>query len=150
MEWIDEDRSLRLSMRSLFCIALLLAAAGVPIPAAHDGPHTGPTEETFKVGKDGRVRISEDLLVGTTVVKKGMYLFEHRVGADHHIVTLTSLGATDLAPARLELPMRLLPSNGTAKRTAIFAAEIDPRSLRMTMIELAGESGEHVLDWGGE
>ena len=115
--------------------------------SAHDGPHTGRADATFKVGKNGQVKIGEDLRIGALVVKKGTYLFEHRVEEQRHVVMLTKVDkVTEHSP--FELPMRLLPTKAPMKRTAILAYEPDRGPLELTTVEVAGELGEHVLDVG--
>ena len=115
---------------------------------AHDGPHTGPTDATFKVGKDGRVKVSENLVVGRRTVPRGTYLFEHRVEGDQHLIILTLTGKAAEAGPPLELPMRFLPATAAARRTALLAHEVG-RTLELTTVEVEGEAGEHVLPAGG-
>lgn len=132
-------------MRVNCVLAAMLAVGLVAGPSAHDGPHTARPDATFKVGKNGQVKIGEDLLVGAHVVKKGTYRFEHRADEERHVVTLTKVdGEAEQAPA--ELRMRLLPSKMAMNRTAILAHEAERGSLQMTTVEVTGELGEHVLE----
>lgn len=124
-------------------VGLFLAVAKV---AAHDGPHGGPDEATFKVGKNGDVKIGEDITVGPVLVKRGKYRFEHRVEGERHTVRLTRLESKAAEELTYELPMRLIPSRQASKRTAVFAKELADQSLAMTAVEVAGESVEHVPD----
>ena len=136
-------------MRQAF-IAALASCAMATGAGAHDGPHTGPADAAFKVGKDGQIKIGEDLLVGTVMVKKGKYTFNHRVEDGRHIVTLTRVDAKVPEQAPVELSMRFLPSDRAVKRTAILAIETDARWLEMTIVEVAGEPGDHVLTPAGD
>jgi hypothetical protein len=72
-------------------VAVVLSVGLVVGLSAHDGPHTGRADATFKVGKNGQVKIGEDLVIGALLVKKGTYLFDHRVEEGRHVVTLTKL-----------------------------------------------------------
>lgn len=132
-------------------VMLSAAVAGLVIlavtrSAAHDGPHGGPGEATFKVGKNGDVKIGEDVKAGPVLVKRGKYRFEHRIEGDRHTVWLTKLDIKAAGESTYELPMRLIPSREAGKRTAVHAAELTDHSLAMIAIEVAGENVAHVLD----
>jgi hypothetical protein len=133
-------------MRPAFAAALGVVAVTVAAVSAHDGPHTGPTDQTYKVAKDGRVKVSEDLTVGETIVKRGTYMFAHRIDEQQHVVTLTPADVDAAKQGGIELRMRLLPSRTMVRRTAILAREAGSRSLTMTTVQVAGEDGEHVLE----
>ena len=111
--------------------------------AAHDGPHTGPTDATFKVGKDGRVKVTENLVAGKRTVPTGTYVFAHRIEGERHVVTLTKVtqgeGATPV-----EISTRLVPADAEPRRTALLAVEVG-RTLELTTVEIAGERGQHVM-----
>jgi hypothetical protein len=113
--------------------------------AAHDGPHGGPDEVTFRVGKNGEINLRQDLKFGTSLVKKGKYAFEHRLDGDRHLVVLTEVARKDGAsPVAYELPTRLIPAQKAANRTSLYAREATDRSLVVTMVEIAGEASEHL------
>ena len=126
-------------------VAVVLSVGLVAGLSAHDDPHTGRTDATFKVGKNRQVKIGEDLKVGALVVKKGTYLFDHRVEDGRHVIMLTKVDkAAEHSP--FELRMRLVLTNSPMKRTAILAHEPERGPLEMTTVEVVGELGEHVLE----
>lgn len=133
-------------MRNLVNVALVLGLLS-GTAAAHDGPHTGSGDATFRIGKDGRVKIGDDMLVGDMVVKKGTYAFDHRVDDTRHLVTLTRVDGKVPEQAPVEVRMRLIPSKQIVKRTAILAHEEEKtRFVRLSLVQVAGESGDHVID----
>jgi hypothetical protein len=129
-------------------VLVVLACGLVAGLSAHDGPHAGRADATFKVGKNGQVKIGEDLKAGAVLVKKGTYLFDHRATEEGHLIILTKVDKVAEQNA-FELRMRLLPSKAPMRRTAILAHEPDRGPLHMTTVEVAGELGEHVLDRTG-
>ena len=113
--------------------------------AAHDGPHGGPGQVTYRVGKNGEINLREDLKFGTVLVKKGKYIFEHQLDGDRHLVVLTEVARKDgESPVPYQLPMRLMPAQKAANRTSLYAREGADRSLFVTMVEVAGEASEHL------
>jgi hypothetical protein len=132
-------------MNTKHVVAVVLSGGLVVGLSAHDGPHTGRADATSKVGKNGQVKIGENLMVGALLVNKGTYLFDHRVEEGRHVVILRKLDkAAEHDP--LELRMRLLPTKAPMKRTAILAHEPERGPLEMTTVEVVGELGEHVLE----
>ena len=126
----------------VFCLAFELSGA-----ALHDGPHVGPDGEVFNVGKNGDVKIDTDVAIGETLVKKGKYLFEHRVDGDAHILVLTGLETKNGGEAPVhQIRMRLLPSRDHVKKSALFAERLRDRSYRVSLVQIAGEAGDHVPD----
>ena len=113
--------------------------------SAHDGPHGGPDAVTFKVGKNGEVNVRQDVKFGTVLVRRGKYMFEHRLDGERHVVVLTGAARKDGAvPVQYELPTSVLSSRQVAKRTAVCAKELADRSLVVTMVEVTGERAEHL------
>ena len=129
--------------RILYVSAVVLLAVA-PLLAAHPGHDDGPVDEVFKVGKKGDVNIRHDLAAGGVLIKRGKYLFEHRVEGERHTIVLTGTGRKDGTEPRYEMPMRLISGGETVKRSAIFAKEAADHSLYLTIIEVAGEDVEHV------
>jgi len=131
-------------------IALSVVAVAVAVltfgkVAAHDGPHGGPDEVTFRVGKNGEINLRQDVKFGTVLVKRGKYVFEHRLDADQHLIVLTEVAPKGgRAPAVYEVPTRLLPARKAANRTSVYAKEQADRSLVVMMVEVAGEPSEHL------
>ncbi len=80
-------------------------AFGLRGSARHDGPHVGPDGEVVNVGKNGDVKIGMDVIIGDVLVKKGKYLFEHRVDGDKHILVLTGLESKN----GIEAPIHHIP-----------------------------------------
>ena len=114
---------------------------------AHDGPHVGPDGEVFNVGKNGDVKIGMDVVIGDVLVKKGKYRFEHRVDGDAHILVLTGLEPK----SGIEVPvhaihMRFFVSKDPVRKSALFAERLRDRSYRVNVIQIAGESGDHIPD----
>lgn len=122
--------------------AASLLQAGAEL-AAHPEDED-PSAHVFSVNKSGEVKIGEDVAVGTIRVKKGRYRFEHRVEADTHTIVLTGLGKD--AERTYEIPMRFFPSPTMAKRSALIAKETNDHSLEVTVVEVAGEAGDHLAE----
>ena len=121
----------------LAAASVVWAAEGV---AAHPD-HDDPNAQVFNVGKNGEVKI-DDVTVGAIQVKKGKYLFEHRVDAERHIIVLTGLGKD--AERTYEIPMRVYASTEVPKRSALIAKETKNHTLEVTVIDVAGEAGDHL------
>ena len=116
-----------------------------PYVSAHDGPHGGPDEVTFKVGKNGEVNLRQDVKFGSVLVKRGKYAFEHRLDGERHVVVLTEGARKDGGtPVVYEVPTNVISSRQVAKRTAVYAKELADRSVTVTMIEVTGERNEHL------
>lgn len=124
----------------VFCLAF-----GSSGTALHDGPHVGPDGEVFNVGKNRDVKIGMDVVIGDVLVKKGKYLFEHRVDGDTHVLVLTGLEDKNGAePPVHQIPMRFITSRDVVKKSALFAERLRDRSYRVSVIQIAGESGDHM------
>ncbi|HEY5619833.1 MAG TPA: hypothetical protein VIK60_17965 [Vicinamibacterales bacterium] len=129
---------------TLLAAALAAFALARPI-AAHDGPHEGPTTASFNVGKNGDVNFREDLKIGNLLVRKGRYQFGHRVDDEFHIVTLTRIGANNLADAAIyEANTRVVPGRQARKASVVRAKEAADHSLHISIIEIQGEAGDHI------
>ena len=128
---------------SLALFSFLIASVA-PL-AAHDGPHgTGPTDRTFKVGKNGDVKIGMDVLIGETLVKKGKYLFEHRVDGDRHILLLTQIQKGNTVGEGYEVELKLRPSGERVKKSALVAAEQRDRMYRVITVQIAADNAEYL------
>lgn len=128
----------------LMVFFLTLGLRGAPL---HDGPHVGPDDEVFNVGKNGDVKIAMDVLIGDVLVKKGKYRLEHHVEPDTHILVLTGLDNKNRTEAPVhQIRMRWISSKDAVKKSALFAERQRDRSHRVTVIQIAGESGDHVPD----
>lgn len=125
----------------------LLSAFAGPVTAGHDGPHgEGPLDRTFNIGKKGDVKIGEDVKIGDVLVRKGKYLISHRVEGDHHIVVLTGVDKTPSSESSIhEIRMRFFPSRDRVKKSALFAEPRRDRSYEVTVIQIAGEDGDHAI-----
>lgn len=123
----------------------LMVVAAPTFAAAHDGPHGAESDVVFQVGKNGEVKIGADLQVGGTLIKKGKYVFAHRIDGDVHIVVLTGVAGKDtpVAPVH-EIRTKLVPSRDRVKGSALFTHEEHDLSYRITTIKVAGESGDHL------
>lgn len=130
---------------SVAAAGVFVLAFGLSGAALHDGPHVGPDGEVFTVGKNGEVKIGMDVVIGDVLVKKGKYLLEHRIDGDAHILALTGLDTKkgSEAPAH-QIRLRLLPSRDPVKKSALFAERLQDRSYRVSVVQIAGEAGDHV------
>jgi hypothetical protein len=124
--------------------AVLLLALGSRAGAAHDGDHFGPDGEAFTVGRNGDVKIGEDVVIGAVLVRKGKYILQHRLDRDAHILLLTSVADKSGVTRLHEISMRLIPSPDVPKKSALFAERLKDRSYRVTVVQIAGEGGDHV------
>ena len=116
-----------------------------PYVSAHDGPHGGPDEVTFKVGKNGEVNLRQDVKFGSGLVKRGKYAFEHQLDGERHVVVLTEVARKDGGtPVVYQVATTVISSRQIAKRTAVYAKEFPDRSVAVTMIEVTGERTEHL------
>jgi hypothetical protein len=136
-----------MKLPALVTSSILMFALGIPTAAVHDGNHAaGPGDKIFKVGKNGDVKIGNDVKIGEILVKKGKYLFEHRVDGGQHIVVLTSIDNKNSSEAVVhEIRTRLITSRDPVKKSALFAEEQRDRSYRVTVIQIAGENGDHTV-----
>lgn len=126
-------------------IAGTVCAAG-QVTLAHDG-HDGPTGRTFTVGRNGAVNIREDVKVGAeAVVRRGTYLFEHRVDGDRHLILLTGISKKGQPGAVYELSTQPFPARDAARRSVLVARELSDHSLQIAIIHVAGEALEHAPD----
>jgi hypothetical protein len=129
---------------------ILIATLAFTPPVAalhdgHDGHDEGPTELVFKVGKTGEIKIGTDVRIGDVLAKKGKYLFTHRVEGDSHILVLTGIAQkTASESAFYEVRMRLVPARNQVKTSALFVQEQRDHSYRVTIVQIAGESGDHI------
>lgn len=129
-------------------LAALGAAAGTAGAWAHEGHdgHEGPTGRTFTIGKKSDVNIREDVKVGNEILKRGKYLFDHRVVGEDHVVVLTGIVKKDALPVVYQIPTRTIAARETAKRSVFVARELADHSLLVGVIQVAGEAVEHVPD----
>jgi hypothetical protein len=129
-------------MKHIASVSLVLALLVVPGVSAHDGHDDGPTEQTFKVGKNGEIKFGEDVKMGDLLVKKGRYLLEHRIDGARHLFVLTSNEAK--AATVYEVPTEILVSKVPVKKSAIYATERADRVLQVTVVQIAGEDVDHL------
>jgi hypothetical protein len=135
-----------LMKRIVLClVAAVLSAMGSSIARAHDG-HDGPTGRTFTVGKKGDVNIREDVKVGGDILKRGKYLFDHRVDGDRHLIVLTGIVKNDVVPPVYEIATRTIAAREPATKSAFVAKELPDHSLQVGVVRVAGEALEHVPD----
>jgi hypothetical protein len=118
--------------------ACVLAAATVV--AAHDENDLGPDFDVYKVTKSGSVKIASDVTIGTLLVKKGSYLFAHRIDDGVHVVTLTHLGGGEV----FEIPLTVISEPRPAKRSELIVKQLPDRSMVVTLIAVEGEVGDHL------
>lgn len=124
-------------------VVAFFLAFGLQAAARHDGPHAGPDDEVFNVGKNGGVKIGMDVAIGSVLLKKGKYAVAHRVEGDAHILVLTGLDNKTETQVH-EIPLRLIPSRDPVKKSALFAVRQRDRSYRVSVVQIAGESGDHI------
>jgi hypothetical protein len=130
---------------SAMTTVVFVVTVGLSGAAFHDGPHVGPDGEVFNVGKKGDVKIGLDVAIGDVLVKKGKYLFEHRMEGDRHMLVLTGLETKNGIEAPVhQIPMRFITSKDAVKKSALFAERLRDRSYRVSVIQIAGESGDHM------
>ncbi len=126
-------------------VSLVLALLVVPAVSAHDGHDDGPSEQTFKIGKNGEVKFGEDVKMGDLLVRKGRYVLEHRLDGDRHLFILTSAERVEArAAAVYEVPTEVLVSKVPVKKSAVYAAERDNHLLQVTVVQIAGENVDHL------
>lgn len=133
----------RMTLVGLIAVASLVLGSGVA--ARHDGPHGGPDDEVWTINKNGEVKVALDVVIGGVAVRKGKYAVDHRVDGDTHTLVLTSLDRkSGESRMILEVPMRLIPSRDPVKKSALFVGRQPDRSWRIDVVQIAGESGDHV------
>jgi hypothetical protein len=112
--------------------------------AAHEG-HEVATGRTFTVGKKGDVNIREDVKIGTEyTLKKGKYLFEHRVEGDQHVIVLTGIVKAGMPVPVYAIPTRTLASRTASKQSVFVAKELVDHSLQIAVVHISGEALEHL------
>jgi hypothetical protein len=132
-------------MLSPTAVVVFFLAFGLSGAAFHDGPHVGPDGEVFNVGKNRDVKIGMDVVIGDVLVKKGKYLFEHRLDGNTHVLVLTGLQPKNGAEAPIhQIQMRFISSKDAVKKSALFAERQRDRSYRVSVIQITGESGDHM------
>ena len=130
------------SMRWIASFAtVMIFYAGAGMTAHPDDEN--PSDEIFNVGKSSEVKIGQDVSAGKVRVKRGKYLFEHRVDGERHTIVLTGVGK-DASERAYEILMRLFASAEVAKRSALIARESKDHTLHVVMVQVAGEAGDHV------
>lgn len=123
-------------------IVTVLLAAGMSMGRAHEGHEL--TGRTFTVGKKGDVNVREDVKIGAEfVLKKGKYLFEHRVDGDQHLITLTGMVKQGMPVPVYEIPTRTFASKITARQSVFVAKEMVDHSLQIAVVHVLGEALEH-------
>lgn len=132
------------SCRTAVLATAALLALDQPL-SAHDGPHDGPTTASFRVGKDGGINFREDVRLADTLVPKGKYRFTHRIEGDVHVITLTRIAARNLVDTTVyEVNTTLMAGRQPRKGSLLRAKEAADHSLHISVIELAGEAGDHL------
>ena len=132
-------------MKRIASVSLVLALLVVPGVSAHDGHDDGPTEQTFKIGKNGEVKFGEDVKMGDFLVKKGRFVLEHRVDGDRHLFVLTGAERVEAkASVVYEVPTEVLVSKAPVKKSAIYATERADHVLQVTVVQIAGENVDHL------
>ena len=130
--------------RWLVAITLALSAT----VGAHDGPHEpGPDDELFKVSKAGEVKLKVDVVMAGVPVPKGNYLLEHRVEGARHLLLLSRRRGNDPAEV-FTVPTRLFAGTESARGSWLLAERLKDGSYRLSVGQIAGESGDHVPDAG--
>lgn len=126
-------------------MAVLSLVLGSVVSARHDGPHGGPDDEVWTINKNGEVKMALDVVIGGVAVRKGKYAVDHRVDGDTHTLVLTSLDRkSGESRMILAIPMRLIPSRDPVKKSALFVNRQPDRSWRVDIVQIAGESGDHM------
>ena len=112
---------------------------------AHDGPHGGPTTASFRVGGDGGVNFREDVTLANSLVRRGKYRFTHRIDGDIHVITLTRMAARNSPDTAVyEVSTTVMAGRQPRKASLLRAKETADHSLYISVIEIAGEAGDHL------
>jgi hypothetical protein len=125
-----------------FTLALTGQALGF-----HDDHGEGPTDQVFKVGKTGEINITRDVKFGSYLIRRGKYTMTHRVDGPFHIFGFEEINKKKPAPELVvyEVRTRLIGSEGVNKSTSVTAKEAKDHSYEAVVIQLATESGDHLL-----
>jgi hypothetical protein len=131
-------------MRRHLSVLGAIALSGLILRAAppHDETDLGPDYDIYKVSKSGALKIASDVAIGSFNIKKGNYLFAHRVDGRLHIVTLTRLGAG--GSETYEIPLTVIPEPRPARRSELIVKQLPDRSMIVTLIAVEGEAGDHL------
>lgn len=110
-------------------------------------------EQVLKVGKNGKIELSEETKVGELTLKPGPYKVQHRVaGSDHfiHFIELTKpipyrSGSGDTPKSHPgEVMCKIEPLNEKIAETKVYLKKEDGM-MRITRIEISGENVAHLL-----
>jgi hypothetical protein len=110
-------------------------------------------EQVLKVGKNGKIELSEETKVGDLTLKPGPYQVKHRVeGSDHliHFIELTKpipygRGSGDAPKSHPgEVKCKLEPLNEKVAQTAVYMNKEDG-TMRITKIVISGENVAHLF-----
>lgn len=120
-------------------LALLLGALSVPLLAQHNHQGTQDMKGMIHVGKKGAMTLTTPLRVGTTLLKPGNYVFQHKVEGEDHIVIFQRAG-NEVARVKCTLE----PLSEKAKRTALYTHEEAGEGV-LDAVEVEGENVKHVI-----
>ncbi|MBI4446827.1 MAG: hypothetical protein HY645_13085 [Acidobacteria bacterium] len=126
-------------------LRVLTIAVVLSVPAkAHDGPHDSPGDKTIKVGKQSRIKFGSDVLVDFAVLKRGRYLFQHRVENGLHVISFTQIGNEEWNQDAYTFESNLVASGERISHTRIFLRRGEQHD-DLIKVEVAGEDWIHLL-----
>src|SRR5262245_7862670 len=128
-------RFLRLGM-----FGALLLTAGTML--AHDPLVVKPS---FKISDDGVLKLTEDVAIRESTLKKGMYVIEHRVDRNLHVLTFIRIGANHVVEDRKEIVASSVMPVSAARHSIVDAVEEKDGVVRIQTIQLAWENALHSL-----
>src|SRR5690349_1239802 len=121
--------------------AFLFAAAPI---RAHD---TEPVKPSFKITDDGVVKFTEDVVIREVILKKGIYVIEHRLDRNLHVLTFTRISAErnnrHVVEDRKDVVAASVVSAGTVRHSSVEAIEQKDGVVRIQSIQLAWENALH-------
>jgi len=108
---------------------------------AHDENDLGPEYDVYRVMSSGSVTIRDDASVAGIPLKKGKYLFGHRVDNGRHVITLNPLG--ERSPS-YDIVTAVVPEPRAPKTSELLVKEFPDRSRVLVLIAVADETGDHL------
>lgn len=141
-------------MRKALRLAVTVASVAALLMLTSSFAMAQGKEQVLKVGKNGKIELSEETMVGDLKLKAGPYKVQHRVaGSDHfiHFIELTkpspyyktgSEGTPKSHPG--EVMCKIQPLNEKVTQTAVYLNKEDGM-MRITRIDISGENVAHLF-----
>jgi hypothetical protein len=139
-------------MASRIVVALLFLSTwisgGVAVARlAHDGHDHEMKDKRMKIDQDGRLNLSEDMMLRQIQIRKGEYVVTHVVEGTEHWFTFSRIvdpAEEDRATEPVKVKASRLPTRETLKTSFVYAWP-EEHEYRIIKIQLAHEAVEYLF-----